>query len=53
MAGSGSPTHERGARAGRNAPPTPKQRTEWPKALEARLKAAGVPTAPRKHRKQS
>jgi hypothetical protein len=53
MAGkSGSNTHERGKRAGASAPPTPKQRTEWPQALAARLKKAGISTEPNKHKNQ-
>jgi hypothetical protein len=44
MASKGSNTREKGRRAGANAPPTPKKRLGWPKALEARLKAAGVKT---------
>ncbi len=47
MASKGSNTREKGRRAGANAPPTPSHRLEWPKALEARLKKAGIPTAPK------
>jgi len=53
MAGSSGKTggtREKGKRAGRNAPPTPCHRLRWPKALETRLKAAGIPTAPKKCR---
>lgn len=38
MKGKGSPaSHARGARAGRNAPATPKERLRVPPSLEARL----------------
>ena len=35
---------ERSQRAASHAPPTPSQRVAWPKALESRLKAAGIRT---------
>lgn len=43
MAGSGSnATHERGRRAGANAPPTPLQRLRTLPAMEKRLERAGI-----------
>jgi len=44
MAQKGSNTREKGKRAGSNAPPTPPKRLTWPKAMEARLKQAGIKT---------
>lgn len=35
---------ERSQRAASNAAPTPADRLRWPKALESRLKAAGIVT---------
>ncbi len=35
---------ERSQRAASHAPPTPASRLRWPKALESRLKAAGIKT---------
>lgn len=35
---------ERSQRAAAHAEPTPTHRTAWPKAMEARLKAAGINT---------
>lgn len=46
--GKNSKTRERGRRAGANAPPTPVHRLRWPKALESRLKKAGIRTEPKK-----
>lgn len=44
--GAGSPSRERGKRAGANARPTPLHRLVWPKALETRLQQAGCKTRP-------
>lgn len=40
MASKGSPTREKGRRAGASAPPTPKHRTEVPRALQSRMEKA-------------
>jgi hypothetical protein len=48
--GKGSATREKGRRAGASAPPTPCSRLRWPKAMEARLKQAGIKTEPRRCR---
>lgn len=47
MRSKGSPTHARGARAGKNAPPTPRHRLEIPRMLEARM-ARAFPAGGRK-----
>jgi hypothetical protein len=45
MASSGSPTRDRGRRAGASAPPTPAQRVAWPPIVKTRLKMAGIKTS--------
>ncbi|MEK0325490.1 MAG: hypothetical protein QQN63_07280 [Nitrosopumilus sp.] len=44
MASGSGASHEKGKRAGAHAKPTPCSRLRWPKAMEARLRRAGIKT---------